>query len=137
MLLRIGFTGVELAGVAMILSGTVINVRIRVGLVEMHDLFVDVRFVSAGSAERFARKDIDGDTTRRSRQSGRGSVSMRVPVIVVFEVFENIAHIEKRVAIQADIDESRLHARQDSSDFSFVDAADEGELFFALNVNFD
>jgi hypothetical protein len=58
-------------------------------------------------------------------------------MVVVFEVFEDIANVEERVTIQADVDESRLHAREDASYFTFVDAADERELFLTLNVDFD
>ena len=60
-----------------------------------------------------------------------------MPVIVVFEVFKYVANVEKCVAVQADVDESRLHARQDSSYFTFVDTADECEFFFAFDVNLD
>jgi len=62
---------------------------------------------------------------------------VRVPVIVVFEVFENVADVQEGVAIKANVHESGLHAGEDAGDFSFVDAADEGEFFFALDVNFD
>jgi hypothetical protein len=62
---------------------------------------------------------------------------MRLTVIVVLEIFENVADVEESIAIEADVNESRLHAREDAGDFAFVDAADEGELFFALDVNFD
>jgi len=61
---------------------------------------------------------------------------MRVVVIVIFKIFENVADIQKGVAIQADVHESRLHSGKDASDFALVDAADEGELFFALDINF-
>jgi hypothetical protein len=60
-----------------------------------------------------------------------------VTMIVVFEVFEDIADIQKGVAVQADVDESRLHARENASNLAFVDAADERELFFTLDVDFD
>jgi len=60
-----------------------------------------------------------------------------VAVIVVFEVFENVADVEECVAVQADVDERRLHARQNARYFSLVDAADKRELFFTLNVDFD
>jgi hypothetical protein len=62
---------------------------------------------------------------------------MFVAVIIIFEVFENIADVQESVAIETDIHESRLHARKDAGNFSFVDAADESELFFALDVDFD
>jgi len=58
-------------------------------------------------------------------------------VIVVLEVFENVADVEEGVAVETNIDESRLHAGEDAGDFSFVDTADEREFFFPLDVNFD
>ncbi len=58
-------------------------------------------------------------------------------VIVVFEIFENVADVQEGVAIETNFDESGLHSREDAGDFTFVDAADEGEFFFALDVNFD
>ena len=61
---------------------------------------------------------------------------MRMVVIVIFKIFENVTDIKEGVAIQTNVHESRLHSRKDASDFTFVDAADEGELFFALDVNF-
>jgi hypothetical protein len=61
---------------------------------------------------------------------------MRVVVVVIFKIFENVAHVQEGIAIQADIHESRLHSRKDASDFAFIDAADEGELFLALDVDF-
>jgi hypothetical protein len=60
-----------------------------------------------------------------------------MPVIVILKIFENVADVKEGIAIEADIDESGLHAGEDAGDFAFVDAADEGELFFALDVNFD
>ena len=62
---------------------------------------------------------------------------MGMPVIVILEVFENVADIKEGIAIKADIDERGLHAGEDASDSAFVDAANEGELFFTLDVNFD
>src|SRR5213592_895101 len=41
--------------------------------------------------------------------------------LYVSDVFENLADVEESVAIQADVHESRLHAREDASNFSFVD----------------
>jgi hypothetical protein len=104
--------------------------------------FVGVTFLvfEGGSAsERFTGKQFDGVGRRRRRKGwrcGRG-VGVRVAVIVVFEIFEDIADVEEGIAIEADIHERRLHAGEDAGDFAFVDAADEGELFFALDVNFD
>jgi hypothetical protein len=58
-------------------------------------------------------------------------------MIVVFEILENVADVKESIAIEADVNESGLHAGEDAGDFAFVDTADEGELFFALDVNFD
>jgi len=60
-----------------------------------------------------------------------------VPVVVVFEVFKDVADVQERVSIQANVDESRLHAGEHPRYFSFVDAADESELFFPFDVYFD
>ncbi len=68
--------------------------------------------------------------------SGR-RFSVRLTVIVILEVFENVADVQEGVAIQANIHECRLHARQNARDFSLVDAADERELFLTLNVDLD
>ena len=45
-------------------------------------------------------------------------------VIVIFQIFEEVADIQEGVAIQTDIDEGRLHAGQHARDAAFVDAAD-------------
>lgn len=86
--------------------------------------------------ERFPGQYFNGRFTR-SRKRGRRCISVTLAVIVVFEVFENVAHIQERISIQADIHECGLHARQDACDFSFVDAADERKFFLALNVDLD
>jgi hypothetical protein len=62
---------------------------------------------------------------------------VRIAVVVVFEIFEDVADVKEGIAVEADIDESGLHAGEDAGDSAFVDATDEGELFFALDVNFD
>jgi hypothetical protein len=62
---------------------------------------------------------------------------MPVVVIVVLEIFENVTHVQEGVAIQADIDEGGLHAWEHASNPALVDAANQRELFFALDVNFD
>src|SRR5271157_3732422 len=106
-----------------------------VGLVSVI-FFMLVR--GSGVAERFARKKFDiVGWSRRKRRRSRGCVRVRVAVIVVFEIFENVADVEESIAVEADINESGLHAGEYAGDSAFVDAADEGELFFALDVNFD
>ena len=62
---------------------------------------------------------------------------MRVAVIVIFEIFEYIADVEESIAVEADVHESGLHAGENAGDFAFIDTANEGELFFALDVNLD
>src|SRR5579863_5888881 len=94
-------------------------------------------FMNSARGKRFSRQRLDQRAARRRGNRRRGCVPMRMSVIVVFEVFENVADVEERVAIEADVDERRLHARQNARYFSFVDAADKRELFLALNVNLD
>jgi len=62
---------------------------------------------------------------------------VRMHRVVVFEVFEDVTDVQECIAIETNVHESRLHAGKDAGDFSFVDAADQRELFFALDVNFD
>jgi hypothetical protein len=64
----------------------------------------------------------------------RGFVSLAV--IIIFQVFENVADVQEGITIQADIDEGRLHAREDASDAALIDTADERKFFFALDINF-
>jgi len=93
-------------------------------------------FVSASQA--LSRQNFNRGVDRR-RQRRRRAMRMlpRMAVIVVFEIFENVADVEEGVTVQADVHESGLHAGKDAGDFSFVDAADEREFLFALDVNFD
>jgi len=90
------------------------------------------------AAQRFARQNFD----RRSAAavfggSRRGRLLVPVAVIVILEIFENVADVQEGIAVQADINESRLHTGKDASDSAFVDAADQRELFFALDIDFD
>ena len=94
--------------------------------------------VSGSAAESFAGEQLDSlNLGRDNSRGGARGMFVAMAVIVIFEVFEDVAHVEKGVAIQADVHESGLHAGKDASNFSFVDAADEGEFFFALDVDFD
>jgi len=103
------------------------------------ELFVMRCFVTfSGTRQGFTREHLDGRTIRRRRR-GHGGLRqlVRMTVIVVFEVFENVADVEESIAVEANVHESGLHAGEDAGDFSFVDAADEREFFFPLDVNFD
>jgi hypothetical protein len=111
------------------------------GLIGNFDEGVVVGFGGAGFGQGFAGQQFDDVRCNlyignRARRRGRGDRLVGVVMIVVFEILEDVADIQEGVAIEADVDESRLHARKDASDFAFVDAANEGELFFALDVNF-
>jgi len=99
-------------------------------------------FIRTGT--RFAGQDVDG-RSRFARNLRRGRVTiaatmagiMAVARIVIVQIFKNITDIEEGVAVETNVHESRLHTRKDAGDFTFVDAADECEFFFALDVNLD
>jgi hypothetical protein len=104
--------------------------------------FVSVLFFmlvrGSGVAERFTREQFDNvGWSRRKRRRRCGCILVRMAVIVVLEIFENVADVKESIAIEADVNESGLHAGEDAGDSAFVDTANEGELFFALDVNFD
>ncbi len=58
-------------------------------------------------------------------------------VVIVFEIFENVADVQEGVAIQPDIHERGLHSREHACDPALVDTANQRELFFALDINFN
>jgi hypothetical protein len=129
------FAFAEFRGAILVLRGLFGRPVIGVRLVEMHVV------VTAGRCEGFTGQQFDGGGPVSASDGGErrvsGGMGVIVTMIVVFEVFEDITDVEKGVAIQADVDESRLHAWENASNLAFVDAADERELFFALNVDFD
>jgi hypothetical protein len=90
-----------------------------------------------GMTDRFAWQYFgmyrDGNLWRRC------GVRLGVPmaVIVILKIFENVADVQEGVAVKPDVHESGLHARKHPRDPAFVDTADQRELFFALDVNFD
>jgi hypothetical protein len=86
----------------------------------------------------FTGKQFDRGTIRGG-QRGYGSLRLlvRVPVIVIFKVLENVTDVQEGVAVETNVHEGGLHAGEDAGDFSFVDAADESEFLLALNVDFD
>ncbi len=99
-------------------------------------------FIRTGSC--FAGQDVDGRSRfarnlRYERVIIAATVAgiMAVAMIVIVQIFKNITNVEEGIAVETNVHESRLHTRKDASDFSFVDAADEGEFFFALDVNLD
>jgi hypothetical protein len=45
-------------------------------------------------------------------------------VVVILKMFQKIADVQEGVAIEADINEGRLHARKNSGDAAFVKTSD-------------
>jgi hypothetical protein len=94
--------------------------------------------VGGGVSQCLAGKQFDDVRWHGRKRRGRGGrVGVGVAVIVIFEIFEDIAYVKESIAIEADVNESGLHAGEDAGNSAFVNAANEGELFFALDVNFD
>jgi hypothetical protein len=113
--------------------GEIVHAAFAVGV--RRGVFTGVR------AKRFAGQQFDGGFARfrRGRDGGAGRVllAMSMAVIVIFEIFENVGDVQESVAIEADVNESGLHTGEHAGDAAFVDAADEGEFLFALDVNLD
>jgi len=130
------------AGIAIVVLGCAVKFFGRTVIAAVAMFFArlvqrDRLFMDGARGQGFARQRFDESAARGRGDCGRGGIPVGMAVIVVFEIFENVADVEERVAIQADVDESRLHARKDARYFSLVDAADKRELFFALNVDLD
>jgi len=110
----------------------------RMGFVLVELLMVRMFVMLSGAGQRLTRKHFDWRIIRGGQRRRRSlRVLVRLPMIVVFEVFENVADIEKGVAVETNVHEGGLHAGEDAGDSSFVDAADEREFFFPLDVDFD
>jgi NADH:ubiquinone oxidoreductase subunit 6 (subunit J) len=87
--------------------------------------------------DRLAGQNL-GNHGHRSRSRGMAvRIPMPMTVIVIFEIFEDVADVQEGVAIQADVDEGGLHAWKDAGDAAFVNTPDQREFLFALNINFD
>jgi len=93
-----------------VLVRSVLLIRVmRFFLVEL--LVVCLFVVIAGARQRFTGKHFDGGAIRGRRGWRRGMrVLVRLAVIVVLEVFENVADVEESVTIETDVHEGRLHA---------------------------
>src|ERR1700751_4437804 len=90
-----------------------------------------------GASEGLAGEQLDGPAVTRRHCGNRHMLVMllvRLAVLVILEVFEDVADVEKRIAVEPDVHESRLHTGKDARHFSFVNAADESEFFFPLDV---
>jgi hypothetical protein len=106
-----------------------------VGLLRMSLIEVDHFFVNSGGGECFARQQLDRGNACLAHRSRTRRFPVSVPVFVVLKIFEYVAYIQEGVAIEADVDECRLHAGEYPRHFSLVDAPDKRELFFALDVD--
>src|SRR5262249_31347803 len=93
-----------------------------------------VRF--GGAADGFTGQDFGGGGRGSLRRGVAVGVAMAMAVIVVFEIFENVADVQEGVAVETDIDEGGLHAGKDAGDAALVDATNERKFFFALDINF-
>jgi hypothetical protein len=57
-------------------------------------------------------------------------------LVEIVMLFEKVRNVEKRVALEANIDESRLHSWQHARDAPFMNAAGQRIFVGALEVNF-
>ena len=64
--------------------------------------------------------------------AGRAGVALRAPVDRRLVVAHGVAHVEEGVALQATVDERRLHAGKDAGDPALVQVADQPALAMAL-----
>jgi hypothetical protein len=99
-----GFRGVDF------LVGSVLLIRVMSFV--LVELFVVSFFVVfAGPGQGFPGKQFDRGSICRRQRSHRGlRLLVRMPVIVVLEVFENVADVKESVAVETNVHESGLHA---------------------------
>ena len=78
---------------------------------------------------------------RLGRQRIAGSRRHDRPVLVVLEGFlgrtDDVGDVEERVALETEVNERRLHAREHFRDAAFVDVADHAARLFPLDEDFD
>ena len=96
-----------------------------------------VRFGGPALANGFARQNFGGDWRGCLRRAVAVRIAVAMAVIVILKIFEYVADVQERVAVETDIDEGGLHTREDAGNAAFVDATYQRELFFALDINFD
>jgi len=98
------FSGVRLIVGSMLLIP-------RVGFVLMELCMVSFLVTIACAGQGFTGKHFDRGTIRGG-QRGHGCwrLLVRMPGIVVLEVFENVADIQEGVAVQTNVHEGGLHA---------------------------
>jgi hypothetical protein len=67
---------------------------------------------------------------------GLGAIYDLLEFFLIFLFFEKIGDVKKRVAFQANVDEGRLHSREDAGDTAFVNGSRERVFVFTLKVDF-
>ena len=75
------------------------------------------------------------DFARSLPRSARRGFLQLVGIFLIFELDE-VGYVKKRVALQAEVDKCRLHARQNACDASVVNGTREGVFVFAFVVDF-
>ena len=73
---------------------------------------------------------------RPKRSSAEQPTSLEVNVVHVLELFEDVAYVEKRGALEPDVHERRLHARQHLYHAALVDVAGIAPVLGALDEYF-
>jgi len=122
----------------LVFSGVRFIVRSVLLIRVMSCVLVELFVVIADPGQGFTWKHFDRGTIRGGqRRHGGLRLLVRMPVIVVLKVFENVTDVQESIAVEANVHESGLHAGEYAGDFSFVDAADEREFFFPLDVDLD
>jgi energy-coupling factor transporter transmembrane protein EcfT len=99
-------------------------------------LFALVRFGRA-LANCFAGQNFGSGRHGSLRWRVAVRIAVAMAVIVILKIFENVADVQEGVTVETDIDEGGLHSGEDAGDAAFVDATDQREFFFALDINFD
>jgi hypothetical protein len=59
-----------------------------------------------------------------------------VELLAVFLFFEEVRYVKECIALQADVDECRLHSGKHASDTTFVNGSGESVFILALVVDF-
>jgi hypothetical protein len=100
-------------------------------------LFTLVQFRGAALADCLAGQNFGSHSCGRLRRGVAMRIAVPMSVVVIFKIFENVADVQEGISVEADIDEGGLHTRKDAGDAAFVDATDQREFLFALDINFD
>jgi len=62
-----------------------------------------------------------------------GPFVLIVVLVVLIEIGDDIRHVEEAIALEADVDERRLHAGEDFGDPPLVDVTDDAAILFPLD----